>query len=307
MSGRVGSAKSKSTKSLSLADLLISLEKRGMCTLGQVRNVKGNCVKLTPLAVEGKRPPTGYNVFTRELSKSDIEISDLRKTAARYWKGMTDAEKAVYKAKAAKLKPPKVCLEGKEMNKATGRCRIPCADGKKRNPTGNCVNKSRKAPTKAPREPKPCSGGKERNEKGNCVNSEMLNICLALVRSRGPVKGSGEEPLNAAELKEVALAWFSRLSKNSKTREADLAAMQVETLVRKGFKLFQCELIKLGNIDARSALHASEQWDQLSYAVRDAYVAKATKGEWITHTGNIHDRNFFLNRSNPWNAVLIHR
>lgn len=142
MSGgsRTGSAISKSTMSPSLADLVVSLANRGACTLGEARNVKGNCVKLTPLVVKGKRPLTGFNVFTHEISKLEIDNSNLMKTAAGYWKVMSDDEKAKYKAKAAKLKPPKVCPEGKELNDATGRCRITCDEGKTRNLRGNCVN-----------------------------------------------------------------------------------------------------------------------------------------------------------------------
>jgi len=162
---RAASAKSKSTSakanaSPSLAQLLQAFmptqgecaagkalnPASGMCriacTLGQERNLKNNCVNVKTLKSKGKRPPTGFNVFTRELSKlENIDKSQLMTIASAVWKKMSDAKKNKYKAKAAKLKPPDVCPEGKEMNDATGMCRIACAKGKKRNVKGNCVKR----------------------------------------------------------------------------------------------------------------------------------------------------------------------
>ena len=259
MSGgsRAASAKSKSTSAKakagpSLAQLLQALTpNRGecaagkalnsdsgmcriQCTLGQERNLKNNCVNVKTLKSKGKRPPTGFNVFTRELSKKEgIDTSQLMTTASYLWTNMPDADKNKYKAKAAKLKSPRVCPEGKEMNAATGRCRKPCAEGKTRNLNGNCanpknpypprscpegkemnlvtgycaptcpegtrrslkwpgdcVNTSRKAPKKAPKERKPCAEGKERNLNGNCVNVAGLGEVLKEVRKMKDVPKS---------------------------------------------------------------------------------------------------------------------
>jgi len=215
MSGgsRAASAKSKSTSAKakagpSLAELLQAMMPQGECAagkalnpasgmcripcaLGQERNLNNNCVNVKTLKSKGKRPPTGFNVFTRELSKKEgFDKSQLMTSASILWAAMSDSEKNPYKAKAAKLgaaaKVARVCEEGKEMNPATRRCRKTCAEGKTRSIRGNCVNppKERK-PKKVPsvceegKEMNPvtgrcrklCPAGKNRTGKnGNCVN-----------------------------------------------------------------------------------------------------------------------------------------
>ena len=330
MSGRVGSAKSKSTRAKALSPVnmfdgayseLDDLSRYTQMTENATYTAKA--AKLKPpvnaktLTSKGKRPPNGFNMFTRELRKREgidnrrlmtiasqewSEMSDVKKrkytakaaklALSRYTQ-MTDAEKATFlakaaklkppkvpklrpepkppKAKAAKLKPPKVCPEGTEMNVATGICRIPCAEGKKRN--GN----------------------------GNCVNMEMLNICLAFVRSNEPVKGSGEEPLKEAELMELSLRLFHLLaSKSANLQAAGLEDMQVETVIRNGFRLFQCDMIKSVNIDhwlnqRTFAVESHKIWKRSSKGIRDYYVAEATKDyDWIVlKKDKIHAHTFF--------------
>jgi len=156
----VASAKSTNNVGLTLAQLMHEFQAEvrvgkalnlasGMfripCTLGQERDLNNNCVNVKTLQSKGKRPPTGFNVFTRELSKlENIDKSKLMRSASTIWAAMADAEKDRYKAKAAAAGKRKavanVCPEGKEMNDATGMCRLTCAEGKTRNFKGNCVN-----------------------------------------------------------------------------------------------------------------------------------------------------------------------
>ena len=292
MSGRVGSAKSNHNHSIDVSDIRAYRVDRNK-----------------------HRPLTGQNRLEsyRRKVKARVDEEKKQETVAalpfddlsRYTQ-MTDAEKAPYTAKAAKLKSPvnakTLTSKGKrppngfnmftrELRKRDGidnRRLMTIAsqewsemsDVEKRKYTAKAAKlKGVYSGLDVRPEPKPPKA------KAAKPKTEMLNICLAFVRSNGPVKGSGEEPFKEAELMEIALLVFhNTASKSANVQAAGLEDMQVETVIRNGFRLFQCDdIIKSLNMDPRTfAVESHKLWKRASTSLRDHYVAEATKDkDWI--------------------------
>lgn len=113
---------------------------------GRGRKQKNNGQKRSTLPVSAHGFTTFSKEFRQQIKDADPSISfgDIAKELGRMWRGMTDAEKAVYIDKAAEEKRAALEAEARRLSRKTGTAHVPLPPVPRQSSAGSAAASERK-------------------------------------------------------------------------------------------------------------------------------------------------------------------